>query len=399
MSRIIVVGAGQAAAQLAVSLRQLNFAGDILIFGAESFSPYQRPPLSKKFLRERVAPETLYLRSEKYWRDHNVTLHLDAEVRAIDRRRKNITIGDGRHFDYDTLVLATGTRARALPIPGIDLPFALALRSVGDVQKLRPLLDQSDHVTIIGGGYIGLEVASIMRLEGRAVTVVEAEDRVMKRVTSEGVSAFFDNLHRERGVDLKLGARLAALEGEGRVEAVRLASGESWRANLILIATGAAVNQEIAMAAGLPCNDGIIVDASARTADPAIYAIGDCTRFPSARYGRAIRLECVQNAIDQAKAAAAAIMGAPQNYNPVPWFWSDQYEIKFQIAGVLDHYDQAETIGDPSSGRFSVDYRRAGRLIAVDAINDGRAHMLGRRRIAEETASGALSVPSREDVG
>jgi 3-phenylpropionate/trans-cinnamate dioxygenase ferredoxin reductase subunit len=240
---------------------------------------------------------------------------------------------------------------------------------------------------IVGGGYIGLEVAAVLRQEGREAIVVEAEDRVMKRVTGTAVSGFYDTLHRSRGADIRLGARLAAIDGADRAAGVALASGERIAADLVLVATGARANDDLAVAAGLPCQDGILVDDFARAA-PSIYAIGDCARFFSHRYGRKIRLECVQNAIDQAKMAAASILGTSKEplkpYDPVPWFWSDQYEIKLQITGLSDGFDASETIGDPAQARFSVDYRRDGKLVAVDAINDGRAHMLGRRRIAAE---------------
>jgi 3-phenylpropionate/trans-cinnamate dioxygenase ferredoxin reductase subunit len=251
------------------------------------------------------------------------------------------------------------------------------------VRRLRPALDAVRRVAIVGGGYIGLEVAAVLRQEGREATVIEAEARVMKRVAGEAVSAYFDRLHRSRGVDIRLGARLAAIEGEGRASGVALASGEKIPADLVLVAIGARANDDLAVAAGLPCEDGVLVDDFAGAALD-VYAIGDCARFVSHRYGRRVRLECVQNAIDQAKAAAASILGKPAPYDPVPWFWSDQYEIKLQITGLLDGYDASETVGNPADGRFSVEYRKGGKLIAVDAINDGRAHMMGRRRIAAD---------------
>jgi 3-phenylpropionate/trans-cinnamate dioxygenase ferredoxin reductase subunit len=248
-------------------------------------------------------------------------------------------------------------------------------------------------VVIVGGGYIGLEVASVVVGEGRNVTVLEAEERVLKRVAGPVTSAFFDRTHRGRGVDIRLGARLVAIEGETRVSAVRLASQDILPADLVLVATGARANDDLAAGAGLACHDGIQVDEFARTDAPDVYAIGDCTRFPSRRYGRRVRLESVQNAIDQAKAAAAAILGKPQPYDPVPWFWSDQYDIKLQIAGLTEGFDAADTVGDPAGARFSVEYRKCGRLIAVDAVNDARAHMLARRRIAEETAAAPAEAP------
>jgi len=380
---ILILGAGQAAAQLAVSLRQAGYDGAIRLVGDEPYAPYQRPPLSKAFLREKASIETLLLRGESYWADHKVQLELGAAAAAVDLKRKQVSLLDGRSFGYDTLVFATGTRARDLPLPGIKLPGVYSLRRIDDVRRLRPALDEARRIAIVGGGYIGLEVAAVMRQEGREAIVVEAEGRVMKRVAGEAISAFFDALHRSRDVDIRLGARLAAIEGEDRATGIALASGERIAADVVLVATGARANDDLASASGLPCEDGILVDDVAR-AGADVYAIGDCARFFSHRYGRKIRLECVQNAIDQAKTAAAAIMGQPKPYDPVPWFWSDQYEIKLQITGLLDGFDACETLGNPADAKFSVEYRKAGKLIAVDAVNDGRAHMLGRRRIAAD---------------
>jgi 3-phenylpropionate/trans-cinnamate dioxygenase ferredoxin reductase component len=390
---VLILGAGQAAAQLAMSLRQGSYAGPIRMVGDEPYAPYQRPPLSKAYLKEKASIETLLLRGPSYWGDHKVVVELGTAATAVDLARKQVTLGDGRSLAYDTLVFATGTRARDLPLPGIRLDGVFSLRKIDDVRRLRPALDAVRRVAIVGAGYIGLEVAAVLRQEGREATVIEAEARVMKRVAGEDVSAYFDGLHRSRGVDIRLGARLAAIEGEGRASGVALTSGEKIPADLVLVATGARANDDLAVAAGLPCEDGVLVDDFARAA-PDVYAVGDCARFVSHRYGRKIRLECVQNAIDQAKAAASCILGQPKPYDPVPWFWSDQYEIKLQITGLLDGYDACETVGNPADGRFSVEYRKAGKLIAVDAINDGRAHMLGRRRIAADLPErvAALSV-------
>ena len=383
--RIVVIGAGQAAAQLAISLRQGEFAGDIVVIGAEPFPPYQRPPLSKKFLTERPAPDSLFLRPESFWRDLNVDMQLGVAVRAIDPYNKVVTLADGREFGYRELVLATGTRAAALPVPGADLENVFSLRAIGDVHRLRPVLDAAARVVIVGGGYIGLEVAAVLRCEGRVVAVVEAEDRVLKRVTAPAVSDFFDTLHRGRGVDIRLGARLAGLVGEDRVIAVALDNDETLAADVVLLATGARVNDELALGAGIACQGGIVVDEFTRTSMPHVHAIGDCARLPSRRYRRWLRLESVQNAVDQAKAAAATLLGAPATYDPVPWFWSDQYDIKLQIAGLNDGHTHCDVVGDTAAARFSAEYRCDGRLVAVDAVNDARAHMLARRRIAQET--------------
>jgi 3-phenylpropionate/trans-cinnamate dioxygenase ferredoxin reductase subunit len=390
---VVIIGAGQAAAQLAASLRQGGFAGPISMIGDEPYLPYQRPPLSKKFLSERGTPDSLLLRAPSFWHEHDVRLILGTAVGKVDLRQHRLSLRDGREIDYRTLVFATGTRARTLPLPGIDLANVFSLRKIDDVRRLRPALDRARRIAIIGGGYIGLEVAAAMRTEGREVTVIEAETRVMKRVTGEGMSAFFEAIHRQRGVDIRLGARLVAIEEKANTLAVRVSPGEAFTVDLVLIATGAQANDELAASAGLACDDGILVDELAGASAPNVYAIGDCARFPSRRYGRRLRLECVQNAIDQAKAGAAAIRGEREPYDPVPWFWSDQYDLKFQIAGILDGHDSAQVMGDLATAQFSVDYRRGGRLIAVDAVNNARAYMMGRRRIAEETAIVQPSTP------
>ena len=382
---IVIVGAGQAAAQLVLSLRQGGYKEAIRMIGDEPYAPYQRPPLSKKFLTERPPADTLYFRPEKFWGEQGVTSDYGVSVQSIDRANKRVVFKGGE-VEYATLFLSTGTRARPLPVPGADLGNVFSLRKIDDVRALRAPLDHAKRVVIVGGGYIGLEVAAVARGEGRDVTVLEAEERVMKRVTSPVLSDFMQNFHRSRGVDTRLGARLAAIEGDGKVERVRLADGAALPADLVLLAVGAKPNDDLAAAAGLVCEDGIVVGEHGQTADASIHAAGDCTRFPSRRYGRKLRLECVQNAIDQAKAVSAAILGKPQVYDPVPWFWSDQYELKLQMAGLSEGYDDAKTVGDVAAARFSVEYRKGGKLIAVDAVNDGRAYMSGRKRIAEETA-------------
>lgn len=382
---IVVIGAGQAATEFTVALRAGGFGGAVRIVGDEPYLPYQRPPLSKDFLSGKSPYEKLMLRPEAFWREQRVDFELGVAVAAIDRNDRRVTLQDERTFEYGTLVLATGTRARVPPLAGIGLPGVFALRRIDDVKRLRPALDTAMRVAIVGGGYIGLEVAAVARGEGRDVTVVEAEDRVMKRVTCVEVSDFYEALHRGRGVDIRTGCRIEAIEGTDRATGLRLAGAETIAADLILVSTGARPNEDLASSTGLACEDGILVDEFARTADEHIYAIGDCTRFPSRRYGRNIRLECVQNAIDQAKAAAAAILGKGVVYDPVPWFWSDQFDVKFQSCGLSAGFDEMRVAGDPAGAHFSIEYRKTEKLIAVDAINDARAYMMGRKSIAVET--------------
>jgi len=312
---------------------------------------------------------------------------LGARVAAVDPARRRVTLTGGREIDFRLLAFATGTSARMPPIPGLAEAGVHVVRRIDDVARLRPALDIARRVVIIGGGYIGLEVAAVVRGEGRDVTVLEALDRVLKRVTGPDISEFYTRYHRERGVDIRVGAKILGIERAGQGAVVRLDPDERLPADLVLVATGARANDELARAAGIACEDGILVDEHARTGAPGIYAVGDCTRFPSRRYGRRLRLESVQNAIDQAKAAAASILGTPQPYDPVPWFWSDQYDLKLQMAGISEGYDKADTVGDPAAKRFSVEYRKNDRLIAVDAVSDARAHMMSRRRIAEETGA------------
>ena len=384
---IVVIGAGQAAAELAVTLRAGGYADSIKIVGDEPYLPYQRPPLSKDYFSGKTNEAKLLLRPENFWRDQSIEFLLGIAAEKIDRDRKSVSMSDGRTLAYETLVLATGTTARVPVIPGMKLPCVYPLRSIDDVKRLRAATDAAKHIAIVGGGYIGLETAAVMRKEGREVTIIEAEDRLLKRVTSQPVSEFYERLHRGHGVDIRLSWRLRSIEQGNENCLVWITNGEAIAADLVLNATGAVPNVDLALASGIVCENGIAVDEFQRTNDPDVYAIGDCARFPSRRFGRKLRLECVQNAFDQAKAAANNILGQPSAYDPVPWFWSDQYDVKFQSAGLSEGHDELKVNGDPASAHFSVEYRRDGKLIAVDAISDARAYMMGRKNIAAETAA------------
>jgi 3-phenylpropionate/trans-cinnamate dioxygenase ferredoxin reductase subunit len=384
---VVIIGAGQAGAQTAASLRELGHRGPVTIIGDEPCLPYQRPPLSKTFLKEPMTAERLQLRPAKFYADRDVNLATERRVAGFDPGGRVVSFTDGAETPFDVLVLATGARPRIPPLPGAGLRNVFVLRGVADAEAIRAALAAGiERVAIVGGGYIGLEIAAALRHLGRRVTIIEAEERVLKRVASEPVSSFFEALHRENGVEIITRARVAALAGDGRVESVRLQDGANIPVDAALLAVGAAPNVELAQAAGLAAEDGVLTDAHGQTSAPGIYACGDCARFTSRRYGRSLRVESVQNAIDQAKCVAAAIAGKPMVYDPVPWFWSDQGQTKLQIAGLSAPGDDIAIEGDPASGSFAVEYRRSGRLVAVDAVNNARAHMLARRRIAEETA-------------
>jgi len=380
---IVIIGAGQAGAQVAQSLRQGGFEGPLRLIGEEPHPPYQRPPLSKKFLAGEVGAEGLWLRPPAFFTTNNIDLIPNTKVVAIDRAAKRLKLANGDTLPYGKLVLATGTNARLLKLEGTDKKGILTLRSIADVNLIRDILQTSRSIAIIGAGYIGLEVAAVAKGLGKNVTVIEAQDRPMKRVVSQTVSDYFAGLHKRRGIDLRLNTGIEAIEGGDSVTGVKLSSGETVPAELVLVAVGAEPNDHLAAEAGLEVDNGILVDGCGQTSDPDIFAAGDCTRFYSNRYQRSVRMESVQNAIDQAKAVAQALLGQDVDYDPLPWFWSDQYEIKLQIAGLSEGYDDTRVVGAPEDSKFYVAYLNNNRLIAVDSINSPRSHMMARRVIGE----------------
>lgn len=387
---IVIVGAGQAGAQVAQSLRQGGFEGPIRLIGDEQHPPYQRPPLSKKFLAGEVGPEGLWLRPPAFFTTNRIDHIPSTRVSDIDRKAKRLRLANGDTLAYGKLVLATGTTARQLPFEGAERAGVVSLRTIADADLIRARLGECQRLVIIGAGYIGLEVAAIARAMGKDVCVLEAQDRPMKRVVSQTVSDFFTALHKEHGVDLRLETGVAALEGGAAVDAVRLEDGESLAAGLVLVAVGAAPNDQLAADSGLETDNGILVDGAGQTSDPNIFAVGDCTRFYSGRYTRSVRMESVQNAIDQAKIVAQALLGTDVDYDPLPWFWSDQYDVKLQIAGLSEGYDDTVVVGSPHDKKFYVAYLRDGVLIAVDSINAPRSHMMARKVIGEPWRDGLL---------
>lgn len=381
----VIVGGGQAAAQAVASLRQEGYEGPLVLIGEEPRLPYQRPPLSKKFLAGELERERLLIRPEAFYA--GVDCRLGVRAVAIDRARKRLRLATGEEAPYAKLLIATGSRPRRLRVPGADLPGVHYLRGIDDVEAIRAGLAGARRMVVVGGGYIGLEVAAVCRGLGLEITVLEMESRVLSRVTAPVVSAFFEGVHRAAGVDIRTGERVAAIEDNGRAVHVTAASGEAFPADLVVIGAGIVPNQELAAAAGLACDDGILVDAGGRTEDPDIFAAGDCTRFPCAvAEGRLVRLESVQNAIDQSKAAAAAMGGRSAPYEDVPWFWSDQYDLKLQIAGLSQGHDAHVLRGAPEARKFAIFYLKQGRVIAADAVNMPGEHLAARRLAAARAA-------------
>ena len=387
---IVIVGAGQAGAQAVASLRAEGFTGAIAMVGDEPFAPYQRPPLSKAYLMGTFERDRLFLKPDAFYRESACDLILGAGVQAIDRAAKTVSLSDGRTLPYGQLLLATGTRVRPIRCPGADLAGIHYLRSIADVDRLSPALVKGKRLAVVGGGYIGLEVAAVAAKHGLDVTVFEALEWVMARAVSRPVSDFFEQAHRAAGVRLLLNTGVEAFEGSGQLSAVR-ASGKSYPADLALVGIGVVPNMELAKAAGLPCEDGVVVGENcASPADPAIFAAGDCT-WHVGREGIPLRLESVQNAIDQAKHAAYAMVGKPRPYREVPWFWSDQYDLKLQIAGLARGTDQIVLRGDPASRKFAVFHLRDCAVAAVEAVNAAPEYLVGRKLIAD----GARIAPER----
>ncbi len=398
MQNIVIIGAGQAGAQAVASLRAEGFTGAITMVGDEAYAPYQRPPLSKAYLMGKLERPRLFLKPDSFYREAGCELIVNATVTAIDRAAKTVTLNDGRVLPYDKLLIATGTRVRAIRCPGADLKGIHYLRSIADVDALQAVFQSGKRLAVVGGGYIGLEVAAVAVKHGLDVTVFEAMERVMARAVSKPVSDFFEAEHRKAGVKLLLNTGVEAFEGEGHVTAVR-AGGKSNPADLVLVGIGVVPNKELAEAARLECKDGIVVDKTAATADPAIFAAGDCT-WHEGREGLCLRLESVQNAIDQAKHAAAAMAGKPKPYNEVPWFWSDQYDLKLQIAGLFRASDQMVLRGDPASRKFAMFHLRDGAVAAVESVNTPTEYLVGRKLIGEGTKVPAerladLSIPMK----
>lgn len=382
MDSIIIIGAGQAGGQTAISLRASGFEGRILLIGDENYVPYERPPLSKSMLSGETLVEKSFLRKPSFYDEKNIEVRLGTSVRAIDRAARTVTLASGETIPYAKLIIATGSRVRRVALSGADKKGIYYVRTIDDTLALQGHMKPGARMTIIGAGYIGLEVAAIGIKTGCKVTVLEALDRVMARVVAPQVSAFYEQVHLAAGVDLRKNIRIASIEGGDHVTAVKLEDGASVPTDFLVVGVGVAPETALAEAAGLAVENGIVVDEYCQTSDPDIYAVGDVTNHPNSILGKRIRLESVQNAMSQGQTAAAAICGKPQAYAEVPWFWSDQYDLKLQIAGLWEPTDQVVIRGNMAESKFSVFYLRDGAVAAVNMINNLKDFLPSKKLIA-----------------
>ncbi|MFT4095972.1 MAG: FAD-dependent oxidoreductase [Rhodoblastus sp.] len=384
---IVIVGAGHGGVQAAASLREEGYAGPIVLVSDDPNAPYQRPPLSKAFIKGEATAESLVLRGPAYYADKQIDLRLGESVAEIDCARRVARLASGASLAYGHLVLATGAIARPASFSGAELDGVLALRDIRDAAQLKAKLEDARHVVVIGAGFIGLEFAATAAAKGADVQVVEVAPRVMGRAVSQTVSDFYADAHRAFGVKLHLGAGVTSIEGaDGRASAVHLSDGRRLPADLVLIGIGILADERLAAAAGLAVDNGIVVDEALTTSDPHVSAIGDCCAHPNVYAGRRFRLESVQNATDQARVVARKLTGKAAHYDALPWFWSDQGDLKLQIAGLNMGCDTFVTRGDPASRSFSVFGFSGGRLRVVESVNRAADHMVARRLIASGAA-------------
>lgn len=389
MKKIVIIGGGQAGAALAARLRKLGHGGPVTLICAEPVLPYQRPPLSKKYLMQEMTREQLYLRPETFYAENDIEVVLGQPVIGIDRDRGEVRLSD-RRVPYDALALTTGAAPRALPAAvGGDLEHVYAVRGIADVDRIAPEFAPGRRLLVIGGGYIGLEAAAVAANLGLRVTLVEMAERILQRVAAPETSDYFRRLHAQHGVEIREGLALERL-APGAPLTAAFADGESLDVDFAIVGIGVRPNDALAKACGLHCEDGIVVNARGQTSDPQIWAAGDCTRLPFD--GDMIRLESVQNAIDQAEAVAGNMIGPAEDYRPKPWFWSDQFDVKLQIAGLNSGYEHVVTRKGNSAQSQSHWYFSGDKLLAVDAMNDPRAYMVGKRLIESGRSPAAAAV-------
>lgn len=381
--RIVIIGAGQAGSQAVDTLRREGFQGQLTLIGDEANLPYQRPPLSKKYLAGELEQERLILRHQAFYDEHRTELLLGVSAQRLDRQSRTVHLMDGRVVGYDRLLLCLGATARRISCPGAMLAGIHTLRGIGDCDVIRAGIRPGAAVVIVGGGYIGLEVAATSRSMGCSVVVLEMADRIMNRVVAPVVSEFFLREHRKRGVTIACNQKLERFEGNGHVQHAVCADGSRYPADMVVVGVGAAATTDLAAAAGLTCDNGIVVDEFCRTDDPLIYAAGDCTSHPSPHFGGRQRLESVDNAFEQAKSAALNMQGRAVAYDRVPWFWSDQFDDKLLIVGLSKGHDRMVLRGDLAGSSFSVCYLRKHELLALEAVNHSKDYMAARKLIQE----------------
>ncbi|MDC0640561.1 FAD-dependent oxidoreductase [Porticoccaceae bacterium] len=394
-SGVVIIGAGQASAVAAATLRKEKYTGTIRILGDESQPAYDRPPLSKYYLAGEMELPKLLIRPEEFYADNDIDLHTNTTVASIDAEAKQVVTAADEVFDYDKLVIATGSRARRLNLPGSDLEGIFYLRTLDDVDLIRQAMGSGKRLCVIGGGYVGLEVAAVASVAGLDVTVIETQDRILQRVTTPEMSDYYHNLHVERGVNIMLNKAVTGFEGTGSVSKV-LCGDDSVDADLVIIGVGIVPNIEIAENAGIDCDNGILVDDHGQTSNPDIYAAGDCTNHPNRLLGRRLRLESVPNAIEQARVACINLLGGDLEYASIPWFWSDQYELKLQMVGFSSDGEESVVRGDKSTNSFAVFHLKDGCVVAVDAVNSSKAFMLGKRLYGKSVDAALLADESIE---
>ncbi|MFC3067968.1 NAD(P)/FAD-dependent oxidoreductase [Phenylobacterium soli] len=381
-AHVVILGAGHAGGTLAALLRQYGHEGPITLVGDEPIPPYQRPPLSKAWLKGEADAESLALKPLEFYAENRIDFRPSTRAVKLERSARRVHLADGSTLSYDILVIATGARAIALPIPGAELGGVMFLRTAADAEQLKAAVGPGKTLAVVGGGYIGLEVAASGRALGAEVVVLEREERVLARVACQALSDFFTAYHQQHGVKFELGASVVGFEGQGKVSGVRLADGRTLACDAVVVGVGATPNDEIAKDAGLECARGVVVDLEARTSDPAVFAIGDVTHRPMPIYeGRMFRMESVPNALEQAKQAACAITGRAAPAGEVPWQWSDQYDLKLQIAGYAFDVDEIVIRGDPKTAKFAVFHLKGKQLQSVEAINAPPEFMMGKQLI------------------
>lgn len=380
--RVVIIGGGQAGGVAAASLREQGYAGAVTLIADEPCLPYQRPPLSKNYLAGQMSAQQVLLKQAAFYTEKAIDVLTGTRAEAIDRSGRVVRLSDGRTLGYDTLLLATGARPRRIDLPGASLRGVCYLRTLADVDDIRSRMSAGKRMVIIGGGYIGLEAAAVAREAGLHVTVLEGAERILGRVAGEIVADYIAATHRSHGVDIHCGVKVEGFTGTTQVQAVACAHAE-YPADLVVVGIGVLPNTELAAGAGLKTDNGICVDEHCRTEDARIYAAGDCTNHPNGLLGRRVRLESVQNAVDQARAAAANICGAAKVYRELPWFWSNQYDLRLQMAGLSQGHDRTVIRGDRARPGFSVLYARGDVVIAADTLNAPREHLALRKLIAQ----------------